>query len=92
MARDGHSFGNQRLDSDLKDRILDSHDDGGVVRKYRLHFYNAEGHTVGPGKIISAKDDNDAIAQARANHVVQDYSMELWESDRLVAKFPRQQK
>jgi hypothetical protein len=61
------------------------------MRKYRLYFHNAEGRIVGPGKIISAKDDNDAIAQARANHDAHDYYMELWELERLVATFPRQQ-
>jgi hypothetical protein len=61
------------------------------MRKYRLYFYNVEGHVIGPGKIIAAKDDDDAIAQAGANPDAHDYYMELWELDRLVTTFPRQQ-
>jgi hypothetical protein len=61
------------------------------MRKYRLYFQNAEGHKIGPGKIIAAKDDDDAIAQARANDDARNYRMELWELDRLVATFPRRQ-
>jgi hypothetical protein len=36
---------------------------GDVMRKYRLYFQSAEGHQIGPGKIIAAKDADDAIAQ-----------------------------
>jgi|GEM_PF-6233946 hypothetical protein len=57
------------------------------MRTYRLYLHNEKGRIFSPAIIITAKDDEDAIAQAKAHRGR--FDTELWEMSRLVVKFSR---
>ncbi len=53
---------------------------------YRALIVDEAGHTIAPAKILEAKDDDEALRQARS--FVDGYGVELWEGTRMIASFP----
>jgi hypothetical protein len=59
------------------------------MRQYRLYTFRVDGHFSGVQRIECA-DEREAVKQARRLVNLQDG--EVWERDRLIARFPERQK
>lgn len=52
---------------------------------YHVYFFDADGHIYQPPEIIKCADDQEVIEKAR--QYVNGKDIQVWEKDRLVAKF-----
>jgi hypothetical protein len=59
------------------------------MHQYRLYTFRDDGHFSGVQR-IECVDEREAVKQARQLVSLQDG--EVWESDRLIARFPERQK
>ncbi len=58
------------------------------MHKYRLYVYNAEDRLIAPAMVIAA--DNDDVATAQAENMLDGVRAELLDGNRLVMRFPRE--
>jgi hypothetical protein len=57
---------------------------------YRLYLLKADGHVLGPPKVVQSPDDRDATEKAR--QILEGRTIEVWDRSRFVARLSADQK